>query len=128
MVTSHGKLRHLLLNQEIVQVSLLGELITESDTLVVDTETDHHLTVLTDQGQSSGLSVTTIFRTFDGLVQGHSEFVVVVTDVFGLTPNGLPGLVEGRGLFLHNLELVHQVGLFLSLRCMLVLGKDQSEM
>ena len=42
MVASHRKLTHLLLDQEVVQILLLGELITESDAIVIDTETDQN--------------------------------------------------------------------------------------
>ena len=128
MVTSHGNFSHLLLDQEIVQAFLLRELISETNTLVVDPETDHDLTGLTNQSQTFVLSVTAVFRTFGNLLEGRSQLVVVVTDVLGLAPYGLPGLVKLTDLFLDDLELVHQVSFIHALRGMLVLRQDQTEM
>ena len=46
MVSSHRKLTALLLDEEIVQILLLGELITEPDAVVIDAETDGNLPLL----------------------------------------------------------------------------------
>ena len=127
MVACHRKLRVLILDEEVVQLFLLRELIAESDAVVIDTKTDDHLTDLTIQGQSFFFAFALIFRLLDGLVQGHCKFVVVVTDVLGLTPYGLPGLVKLLGLFLDNLEAVHQVGLVQTFRGVLVLRQFESE-
>ena len=46
MVASHRKLTALFLDEEVVEVLLLGELITESDTIVIDAEADKYLPLL----------------------------------------------------------------------------------
>ena len=109
MVACHRKLRTLLFDQEVDQFLLLGELVTESDTLVVHTEADH-------DGAVRGW-----------LLQGGCQFIVVVTDVLGLAPYGLPGLVKRGRLLLGDLETVHQVGLLHALRGVLVLGQFETQ-
>ena len=109
MIASHRKLRALFLDDEIVQLLLLGELITESDTIVVDTETDDNL-------------------TFGGrLKQSGSKLVVVVTDGGCLTPYGFPGLIERRGLFLFDLKTIHQISLVRPFRRVTILSQFQSK-
>ena len=79
MVTSHGKLRMFFFNDEVNKFLLYGELISQANALVVYSETDVH--------QSLGLRL----RHF------HQQFVIMIADISCLTPNGLPGLVEGAG-------------------------------
>ena len=109
MVACHRKLRHLFLDEEIVELLLLGELITETDTVVIDAETDKDLAVVRR------------------LRQGRRILVVLVADVLGLSPYGLPGLIEGRGLFLGEREAFHQVGFLQTFRGVLVFGQDKSQ-
>ena len=40
VVAGHGKLTALLLNEEVVQLALLGKLVAETDTFIVDAEAD----------------------------------------------------------------------------------------
>ena len=91
MVASHGKLRALFLRDEVVQPAFLRELVPQSHTVVVDAEANVH--------QS--------FCLF--LLQFYEQFVVVVADVVGLAPDGLPRLVECCGLFSHQRESIEQI-------------------
>ena len=127
MVASHRKLRTFVLDEEIVQVRLLRELITESDAVVVNTETDEYLTtVLTGLQLHAG----SIFRGGRAplLQQSRNIFDIVVADDLGFTPNGLPRLVEGGGLLLNEGEAVHQVAFVHTHGGMLVLGQLKSQM
>ena len=45
MITSHGKLRVLFLHHDIVELLLLGALITQTHALVVNAEADNDVTV-----------------------------------------------------------------------------------
>ena len=111
MVACHRKLRALFLDDEVVELGLLWELVAEPDAIVVDAETDHDGAYVWDQGQSGGRAVACVAFFLDDLLQCDGELVVVVTDVFGLAPHGLPGLIEGGGLFVLDMEGIHQVGL-----------------
>ena len=51
----------------------------------------------------------------------------MVSDVLGLTPYGLPGLIELLGLFLGDCEAVHKVGLLHAFRGVLVLGQFEAQ-
>ena len=95
MITRHGKLGHLLLNQEVVQVFLLRELIAEADAIVVHAEADN---------DGAGCI----------LLKGHSQFVVAVTDGFGFAPYRFPCLIERRGLLTLDGEMLHQISLCIS--------------
>ena len=109
MIAGHRKLCTLLLNQEVVQFFLLWKLVTESDTIVVHTETDKYLALSR------------------WLIQGYCQLVVVVANVLGLAPYRLPGFIEGRCFFLGNSKTVHQVGLVLKLGCVAIFCQFQSE-
>ena len=93
VVAGHGKLGVLFLDDEIVQVLAQGKFVAQSETFVVETETDFHIPLL------------------GGLVKSHEQLVVVVADGLGLTPYGLPGLVEGAGLAAGQGEVALKVGL-----------------
>ena len=95
MITRHGKLGHLLLNQEVVQVFLLRELIAEADTIVVYAEADND--------GAGGI-----------LLKRNSQFVVVVTDGFGFAPYRFPCLIERRGLLTLDGEMLHQISFCIS--------------
>ena len=88
MVTSKGELSQLLLDHEIAEVLLVWELITESETVIVETETESHLSVS---------------RSLDEV---HNKLVVVVADLSFLTPYRLPSLVESRSLCAFHCESV----------------------
>ena len=77
MVASHGKLRVLLLDDEIDETVLLGKLIAEAHAVVIDAEADVHLASCVVLGETD------------------EKLVVVVADSGRLAPDGLPGLVEG---------------------------------
>ena len=128
MVACHGKLAVFLLDKEVVQFLLLREFITESDAVVIDTETDGYLSGLLNFFHAFLRGIGRRTHWFgNGLLQQYCQFVVVVTDILGLTPYGLPGLVELLGFFLRDLEAVHQVGFLQTLRGMLVLGQFEAE-
>ena len=109
VVASHCKLRALLLDEEVVQPLLLGELIAESDTIVVHSEADHdgaRLPLLRQRGRI---------------------LVIVVANVARLAPYGLPRLVERAGALARQREVAHQVVLVQPRRRVLVLGQLQSQ-
>ena len=97
IVGGHGKLSLFFLHHEIDQLLLLWKLISESESIVVETETQHH-------------------RPFgSGLLECHRHLVVVVADGGLLAPNGLPCLVEcgmlatGLGESCHEVVATHQL-------------------
>ena len=51
----------------------------------------------------------------------------MVADVLVLAPYGLPGFIEGGGLFALQCEAVHEVGLLEPFGSMLVAGQFQTE-
>ena len=110
MVAGHGKLRVLLLDDEVVEVVLLGELVAQAHAVVVDAEADDDVAV-------AGL-----------LKEVDRHLVVVVADGRGLAPYGLPGLIKGglRAALLS--EAVHQAGLIKALAGMFLLGQLKAEM
>ena len=95
MVASHGKLRMFFFNEEIVQFLLLRELIAQSDTVIIHTEADDDraMTLIERPAPLFGILGSHLAVSIL-VVQGHGQLVVMVTDVAGLTPNGLPSLVE----------------------------------
>ena len=109
VVTGHGKLRVLFLHNEIIELLLLRELITQAHALVINAEADNDVTV------------------HGSLVQGHRHLVIVVTDGLCLTPHRCPGLVKGRGLLVFHGETVHEVLLVLAVACVLVFGKLETK-
>ena len=109
MVASHGKLRVLLLDDEIDEAVLLGELIAEAHAVVIDAEADVHLASCVVLGETD------------------EELVVVIADSGRLAPDGLPGLVEGGDLRMGLGETVHEARLGEALGGVLVLGELQSE-
>ena len=127
MVASHRKLRTLFLDEEIVQVRLLRELITESDTIVIDTETDEYLATMLTGLESHARGG---FRRSRAplLQQSRNILYIVIADVAGLAPDGLPRLVEGGGFLLDKGEVVHQVALVHAHGGMFVLGQLKSQM
>ena len=128
MVASHGKLRVLLLDEEIVQFLLLRELIAQADAVVIHAEADDDGAVaLKERPAPLVLALGSHLAVFVLIVQGHGQFVVAVADVAGLAPYGLPGLVERTLTGIHDAEAFHQVRLFHAHRGMLVLGQFQSE-
>ena len=88
---------------------LLWELIAEAETVVVDAEAYDY------------------FALLRGLRQRGGILVVMVADGGSLAPDGPPGLVELRRLFVLDAEAVHEVGLVHAARGMLVLDQLESE-
>ena len=109
VVASHCKLGVLFLNKEIVERFLLRELISQSKSLVIYSESDDDITVSRR------------------LVEVNLQFVVIIANLRPFTPYGSPCFVEGGCLGVSHLESVHKVGLVLALRGMLVLGKFESQ-
>ena len=126
MVTRHRELAVLLLNEEIVQVLLLGELIAEANTVVIDTETYHHLTIALT-GLQTGFACFGRHRLTPLLRQSRNILVIMVADGGRLTPYGTPGLIEGRGLLLDQLKAIHQVALLHAQRGMFVPSQFQAK-
>ena len=110
MVARHGKLRVFLLDDEVVEVVLLGELVAQAHAVVVDAEAD------------DDMAVARLLKEVDG------HLVVVVADGRGLAPHGLPGLVKGSLLAALLSEAVHQTGLIKALAGMFLLGQLKAEM
>ena len=80
VVTCKSELSKFLLDYEIAEVLLVRELITEAETVIVETETDRHL----------------LLRR--SLHEVHEKLVVVVADLLLLTPDWLPCLIERSSL------------------------------
>ena len=93
MVASHGKLGMLFLDDEVVQVLRQGELIAETEAIVVETEADLHIALLSL------------------LMQRYQQLIVMVADVAGLPPYGLPRLIEGTRLLTSERKTALEVGL-----------------
>ena len=92
MVGCHGKLGVFLLDDDVVEVVVSWQFVTEADAFVIDTEADDYL-------------------PFEcRLADGDSHLVVVVADVFVLAPYGLPCLVERALLHTFHPESFHQAG------------------
>ena len=109
VVASHGKLRVLLLDDEVVELLLLRKLVAQSHAIVVHAEAYGDVSL---GGR---------------LTQVHGHLVVVVSDGGRFAPHRLPRLVEGRCAVVGLLKSVHEVGLVHALRGVLVLGELQSE-
>ena len=103
MVACHSKLRTFLLDKEIDKIVLLRELIAEAYTIVIHTETDNDLTICSFLGQCL------------------AQLIIIITNSGSLTPYRLPGLIKCGVLFFCNRKAIHQIGLFQTFRCMLVL-------
>ena len=74
VVAGHGELGKFVLDHEIDQLRLLGEFITEAQSVVVEAEADYHRYAI--------------------LLERDGHLIVVVADVGFLPPDCLPGLVE----------------------------------
>ena len=125
VVAGHGKLGALLADEEIVEVWLLRELIAEAYAIVVDAEPDDNRACVLPWGH---------LRIFpDGplaeerLPERGRILIIMVTDVAGLPPDGLPSLIESRSLLVDDSEAVHQVMLIFAKGGMLVFGQFESE-
>ena len=92
VVGGHGKLRVFLLDGEVVEVLRQRELVAETQSVVIKTETEVEPALL------------------QGLAKTDEKLVVVVADVARLAPYGLPGFVKGRSLHAGNTESAHQIG------------------
>ena len=88
MVACHGELAQFFFNNEVSKFLLLGELIAETNTLVIDSKAQVHLPM-------SG-----------SLFQGHQEFVVVVKDLTFFPPYRFPCFLEGSLLSINYFELL----------------------
>jgi len=89
MVAGHGELRMLLLDDKIVQVLLKRKLVTESQPVVEQAETDQDIPLLSL------------------LVERDGQFIVMIADLFFLAPDGLPGLVECAGFAFLDRKATH---------------------
>ena len=88
MITCECKLSHLLLDHEVAELALILELVTESETIVIEAETDSHLSVC---------------RSLDEV---YEKLVVMVADLCLLTPHWFPCLVKCRSLYAFEGESV----------------------
>ena len=88
MITCECKLSHLLLDHEVAELALIWELVTESETIVIEAETDSHLSVC---------------RSLDEV---YEKLVVMVADLCLLTPHWFPCLVKCRSLYAFEGESV----------------------
>ena len=104
MVACHGKLRVLFLDDEIVQVFLLGEFIAESQTIIEQAEADDDVTVVL------------------GLVECYLQLIVVVADDAFFSPDRTPGLIHRRGTRVVYGESAHQVRFLVEDTLVLVSG------
>ena len=81
MVTCKSELSKFLLDYEIAEVLLIWELITEAETVIVETETDRHL----------------LLRR--SLYEIYQKLVIVIADFLFLTPDWFPCLIERSSLY-----------------------------
>ena len=96
VVAREGKLRQFLLNIKIGEVVLHGELVAESQSVVVEAEAHLH------HGGLFG-----VLPVDGGLLQRDEKLIVVVANLGFFAPYGLPRLVErARGL-----RLQHKAGI-----------------
>ena len=79
-VTGHGELRLLLLNHEIVEVLLLGEDISETESVVIEAELKLYIPVL------------------GGLAEGDEHLMIRIMDTAFLSPYGCPPVVMDKTL------------------------------
>ena len=93
MVARHGHLRLLLLDDEVGEVLLAGELIAQSHAVVEEPEAYGHLPLV------------------HGLRECHAHLVVVVAYLAFLAPYRLPCLIAGSRLVVLDLKARHHVGL-----------------
>ena len=98
VVAGHSKLSMFLLDNEVVELLLQGELIAESESVVEDAEADEYLAAL------------------GRLVESDSQFVVVVADFGHFAPYRAPRLVETAFLHFTHAETIHQSGIVLQLQ------------
>ena len=97
MVTGHGKLRALFLDDKIREVLLRGKLVAEAEAVVKQAEAQLDETVV------------------GGLGQRHAKLVVMIANAAFLAPYGCPCLVESSGLGLGNLKSAGQIGFLVNL-------------
>ena len=91
MVACHSELRLFFLDHEVVQLFLLREFITETQSVIEQAETNHDRTVV------------------GRLFQGNCQFVVVVPDFFFFAPDRLPGFIEAGSTGVLYPETVIQI-------------------
>ena len=129
MIARHGKLGTLFLDNEVVQIFLLGELVAEPDTIIVYTETDDDVALqLLYPCTICGRVVWAPEFVLPLHVQGYSQFVIVITNGSCFAPYGFPRLVESRSLFLGDGEALHQVFFVDTERGMTILCQFQTQM
>ena len=90
MVACHGELRMLCLHYEIRKELLLRKLIAETYTIVIDTETKIHK------------------PTIGRLLHLNEKLIIMVTNLFLLTPYWLPFFIKCGSSRLIDTELIHQ--------------------
>ena len=93
VVACHGELGAFFRNDEVIELALLREFVTQSEAIVIDAETDVHVAV------------------FGCLGEAYQQFVVVVAYLAVFAPNGCPRLVESRAFFVQEGKAVEQVSL-----------------
>ena len=103
MVARHRELGQLLLDPEADERVFDRELVAESETVVIESETDQH-----DGGFLFG-GVVHALHTADGLFQSHQHFVVMVADVRFFAPHGFPRLIKSAVCFVFDDEGVRQI-------------------
>ena len=81
------ELRQLVADNEVAEGLLLGKLVAEAEPVVEEAEADDNHAVSVRFCAECGTH---------GLAEVHGQFVVVVADLFLLTPDGLPGVVDCR--------------------------------
>ena len=116
----------LFLNEEIVEVALLGEFVAEAYSIVVDTEAQNHSALILTGRQTGAVRIAG--KTVEPLLrQGDGVLVVVIADGSGLTPDGTPRLVECRGFFLGDSKTFHEVVLTQTHRGVFVLSQLETK-
>ena len=128
VVARHGKLGFLLLDDEIIEFALLGELIAQPHAVVIDTEADDHVTRVHVESTSAFTRPGCHLTGFPLLAERDGQLVVVVADSCGFSPHRGPRLVECRLGSVGNPEVAHQVVLVLAVRGMFSLGQLEPEM
>ena len=89
MVARHSKLRALFFDGEVGQILLRGELVTEAESVIKQSEADNNIAI--------------IFRLFER----YSHFVIMIANAAFFAPNGLPSFIESGGFGLSQAEARH---------------------
>ena len=91
MIARHGKFSTFFLDGKVVETAFLRKLIAQSYSIVIDTETDVHITV-------GGI-----------LLQLYQHIIIMIADRLVLSPNRSPSLIESGSFLIDDAKIGKQV-------------------